>query len=91
MRHARGEQSRVTSVDPGSGSTVELSKEEKNEAERNVFNEVAVGTHSTGQRSIVATLVGTEDAGLKALRDNVGGQVRVEASEEGRVDKRSLE
>lgn len=77
-------------MDPGSGSTVELSKEEEDEGERSKLEEASVGAHSTRQRSIVATLVGTDDAGLKALHDNVRRQVRVETGEEGRVDERSL-
>ena len=90
MHQTRSEQSRVTGVDPGSGSTVEFSEEEEGEGEGGVLEEASVRAHSTRQRGIVATLVGTDDAGLQALHNNVRRQVRVETGKEGRVNERSL-
>lgn len=87
---ARSKESRVASMNPSSGGTVELGEEKENKGEGSELEEAGVRTDGTSQRSIVATFIGTDDAALKALHNDVRRQEAVEPSKQGRVYERSL-
>lgn len=89
MRDTGEEESGESDVHPRGRGTVELSKEEEQEGERRVLNEVAVRTDGTEERTFLRTRA-IDALKTETVHHNVGREVGVVAGEQSRVGKRSL-